>query len=661
MAKNIVVVESPAKAKTIEKILGADYKVVATYGHLRDLPKSQLGVDLDNNFEPKYIIPRGSAPKIKAMQKSLAQAKQIYLATDFDREGEAIAWHLTQAIPAKPDQKVSRITFTEITSEAIKSAVKNPRQIDENLVDAQQARRVLDRLVGYLLSPVLWKKVRSGLSAGRVQSVALKLIVDREKEIEVFTPEEYWSVTTSLISGNEEFRAELNKISGQKAKIEDEAAAQKITDELKKSSYIVVGTDTKEVRRQPAAPFITSTLQQEAARKLGFSAKKTMIVAQQLYEGIELPEGSVGLISYMRTDSYQLSGEALNSIRKLISERYGSEYLPPQARVFKKKVKGAQEAHEAIRPTDIWRTPEKVQAYLSKDQQRLYLLIWQRTLACQMNDAKFLQIGADIGAGEYNLRSSGRRTVFDGFTKIYQEGRDDDDEEAARILPPLEKGQTLQLNKVLPEQHFTSPPPRYTEASLIKKLEENGIGRPSTYAPIISTLLDRGYATKDGPRLTAEPVGTLVVDLLKDHFPFVVDVKFTAEMEDKLDDVAEGKTPWRPTIEGFYKPFHELLSQTDKIEPKKPPEIVTDEECQICGKPMVIKSGRFGQFMACSGYPECKNTKAIVKTIGVACPEDGGELIQKRTRRGKLFYGCSNYPNCKYATWRKPATAPTKE
>ncbi len=657
--KNVVIVESPAKARTIEKFLGAGYSVVASYGHIRDLPKSKLGIDTEHDFEPQYLIPRGAQKHLKALKTAVGTADQVYLATDFDREGEAIAWHITQAIEPKSNQQVSRITFTEITADAIRDSIKHSRDIDIDLVDAQQARRLLDRLVGYLLSPILWKKVKSGLSAGRVQSVALKLVVDRERAIADFTPQEYWSIQASLDTVKpESFLAMLTKIGEQKSEIADESTARKIEDDLNKLPFSVKSVDQKETSRRPAPPFITSSLQQEAGRKFGFTAKRTMMIAQQLYEGIDIGSGSTGLISYMRTDSYNLSNEALTQATQVIGELFGAKYTTGP-RYYKKKVRGAQEAHEAIRPTDLKRTPESLKEYLNTEQMKVYRLIWQRTLASQMLDAKYLQKGADITAGKYLFRATGRTTIFDGFTRLYQEGQDDDStEEPENKLPDLAPNDKLNLKELLPEQHFTSPPPRYTEASLIKQLEENGIGRPSTYAPTISTLLDRGYITKDAQRLVAQNIGFLVIDLLAQHFPFVVDEKFTAGMEDQLDEIAEGHAKWKPMIKAFYEDLsRQISSETDKIEKVKPPEIPTDEKCDVCGRPMVIKTGRFGEFLACSGFPECKNTKTIIKTIGIKCPEDGGEVIEKRTKRGKVFYGCSNYPKCNFATWTKPAEA----
>lgn len=662
MAKNVVIVESPAKAQTIEKFLGKDYKVVASYGHVRDLPKSRLGIDVEHDFEPEYMVPRGSGKTIKMLKAALKDAQNIWLATDYDREGEAIAWHLVQAVPPAPNQEVNRITFTEITEEAIKESIKHPRVIDQNLVDAQQARRVLDRLVGYSLSPVLWYKVRSGLSAGRVQSVAVKLVVDREREIEAFKPQEYWSLKAVLATAKKEaVEAELTKISGNKAELTAQKQVDEITKALDKAKFSVASIDSKEVKRSPSPPFITSSLQQEASRKLGYSARKTMSVAQQLYEGINIGSTHIGLITYMRTDSYNLSTQATSEAKQVITSLYGDKFASPTARIYKKKVRGAQEAHEAIRPSSFTRQPDQVKASLSDEQYKLYKLIWQRALASQMADARYRQDGADITAGDYQFRATGRTTLFEGFTKVYMESRDDNVEETDRALPVLAQGQPLDLQQLLPEQHFTSPPPRFTEASLIKALEEDGIGRPSTYAPTISTIMARGYVRNESRQLIPQDIGFIVTDLLTEHFPFVVSEEFTAEMEDKLDDIAEGQTEWQPVIKAFYDPFKSKLdTEVKKIPKVKIPEIPTDEKCEVCGKPMVIKTGRFGQFMACTGWPECKNTKAVLKTIGVKCPEDGGEIIERKTKKGRLFYGCSNYPNCKYASWNKPtATAET--
>ena len=656
MSKNVVVVESPAKANTIEKFLGKDYQVLASYGHVRDLPKSKLGIDVEHNFEPQYMIPKGSGKTVKALQAALKSAQTIYLATDYDREGEAIAWHILQAIPPTKDQKVERITFTEITEPAIKEAIKNPRKIDQDLVDAQQARRVLDRLVGYSLSPVLWKKVRSGLSAGRVQSVALKLIVDREREILAFKPDEYWSLIAELENTQKtRFQAELVKVAGEKPDLSSQKSTKTLEEKLQEADFKVESIDSKEVKRSPAPPFITSSLQQEASRKLGFSSKKTMVVAQQLYEGINIAGAHVGLISYMRTDSYNLATQATSQAKTLITKLYGPTYASPAPRVYKKKVRGAQEAHEAIRPTDLSRQPDNLTANLNKDQLRLYRLIWQRTMASQMADARYLQKGANIAAADCILRAKGRDTLFDGFTRVYTEGHDTEAEENDSALPDLKEGEKVNLVQLVPEQHFTSPPPRYSEASLIKALEENGIGRPSNYAPTISTIISRGYVVSENRQLQPQDIGIIVTDMLSEHFPFVVDAKFTARVEDQLDDVADGDKEWQPVVKEFYDPMKHIIdTETDKIEKIKIPEIPTDEICEVCGKPMVIKSGRFGQFLACTGFPECKNTKQWHEPTGITCPLDGGDVVERKTKRGRKFWGCGNYPECKFASWVKP-------
>ena len=647
MAKNLVIVESPAKAKTIEGYLGKNYKVVASFGHVRDLPKSKLGIDVEHNFTPEYIIPRGSAKKINELKKLIHGAETIYLATDLDREGEAIAWHIVQAIPPTSKQDVKRITFSEITKSAIEKAVAHPRAINQNLVDAQQARRLLDRLVGYSLSPVLWKKIRYGLSAGRVQSVALKLIVDREREIEAFKAEEYWQILADLkTTQNQVFTAELNKIDGKKAEVKTAATAKKVEFELKGAAYQVASIDSKESRKSPLPPFITSTLQQSAYSRLGYGTRRTMGIAQSLYES--------GLISYMRTDSTNVSTQALEQVRKLIEGQYGPRYLPDKPNFYKKKAKAAQEAHEAIRPTDFFRPPETLTSQLKSDELKLYKLIWQRAVASQMNQAHYQQNGIDVVAEKYNLRATGRIVLFDGFTKVWGV----DKKEEPQRLPELAKGDQLELARLRAEQHFTQPPARYSEASLVKKLEAEGVGRPSTYAPTISTIQTRGYVINEEKRLMPQPIGMIVSDLLSNNFEFVTEPEFTAELEDKLDDIADGKEAWQPVVKDFYGPMDKLVQEkTDTIERVKIPVIETDEKCELCGKPMVIKSGRFGQFLACSGWPECKNTKPIVKSTGVSCPKcHDGEVVEKKTKKGRKFYGCSRYPDCDYATWTKPKT-----
>lgn len=643
--KSVVVVESPAKAKTIEKYLGTGYKVLASYGHVRDLPKSRLGIDVENDYKPDYIIPRASGKQVKALTKELEKANSIYLATDYDREGEAIAWHIQEAIPPQKGQDVKRITFTEITKEAVSEALKHPRELDRDLIDAQQARRVLDRLVGYSLSPVLWRKVKSGLSAGRVQSVAVKLIVDREREIKEFKPEEYWTIAAELKAGAGQFVAKLVKIGGKKADQVEKKLAQQAEKDLSRADYRVSSYEQKPVSRNPFPPFITSSLQQDASRRLGFTARRTMRAAQWLYES--------GHITYMRTDSFTISAQAQHQIVAEITKQFGKNYA--EARQFKKKVRGAQEAHEAIRVTDA--SKQAGDLALDGDQSKLYDLIWKRTLASQMAPAKYLRKTITVEAGSYELRASAEEMQFDGFSKVYQVAQEDDeDEEQTQKIPPVEVGENLDFVKLLKEQHFTTPPPRYNEASLIKKLEEEGIGRPSTYAPTISTIVDRGYIQREGRQLVPQDTGFWVTDLLSKHFPDVVNVKFTAEIEDGLDDIAEGKTAWQPVVRSFYQPLEKRI-QTEQIEKIEIPVIETDEVCDKCGKTMVIKTGRFGEFMACSGYPECKNAKPLAKKVGLACPKDGGDIIEKKTRKGRVFYGCSNYPNCDYASWTKPTEA----
>jgi DNA topoisomerase-1 len=652
---NLLIVESPAKAKTIEEYLGKEYKVLATYGHLRDLPKSKLGVNMAT-LDPEYIIPVKSRKTVTALKKEAALADKVILATDEDREGEAISWHVTYALGID-EKKYERITFHEITKDALLAAVKNPRKIDQNLVDAQQGRRVLDRLVGYNLSPLLWSKIRRGLSAGRVQSVALRLIVDREREIEAFKPDEYWELFAEL-KKEEEFTAKLTKKEGKNLEVNTKKDADQILLDLAGQKYIVSKVDRKEQKKQPSPPFITSTLQQESARKLRYSAKKTMVLAQHLYEGKKLPgEGSVGLITYMRTDSLNVSSQALDEAREYINDQFGRDYLPESARLYRKKVKGAQEAHEAIRPTSFKRTPESLKDILDVDELRVYELIWKRALASQMKEAILDLTGVDVKAGEYIFRATGKQVKFDGFTKIYLEGTPEKiaEESKEALLPKLEVGDDCELLKLDPQQKFTKPPARYSEASLIKALEEFGIGRPSTYAPTLSTIKDRGYVRLEARYFIPEETGYIVNDMLVKHFPGIVNVEFTAKMEEELDDVAEGKIEWKAPIKEFWGPFEKDLAEaTEKIE-KINTDVETKEVCEKCGKPMVIRHGRFGQFLACTGFPDCKNAKPIVKTTGQKCPDcEKGDMVIKRTKRGKTFYGCSRYPECKWAAWKLP-------
>lgn len=647
---NLVIVESPAKGKTIEKYLGKDYKVLASFGHVRDLPKSKLGVDVDKDYEPSYLIPTKARKVITQLKGEAKKSDVIYLATDYDREGEAIAWHIQKALDLESNKKtvVKRITFHEITESAIKEAIKHPRNLDMDLIDAQQARRVLDRLVGYKLSPFLWKKVYTGLSAGRVQSVAVRLIVDREREIKAFVPVEYWSIEADLEAAQQPFTASLILHNGKKLEkltIQTKEEAEGIAKDLEDSTYKVISVTTKEVSRNPYAPFTTSTLQQTSAHQLGYTAKRTMMLAQQLYEA--------GHITYMRTDSVNLSNEAISGARSYIEKEFGSKYLPDSPKLYKTKSRGAQEAHEAIRPTDPKKTPDQLRNDIPDDQLRVYELIWKRLIACQMNAAKFNQISAEIETkgktGEYTFRSSGQNVVFDGFLRLWQEKLD------VKSLPEMTEGQVVDLIKLRYDQHFTEPPARFNEASLIKALEEFGIGRPSTYAPTISTIVDRGYVRIEARQFLPQEVGFIVIDLLKEHFPNIVDIGFTAQMEENLDDVAEGKKPWVQVIDQFYKPFNTLLGEKEISVEKQKTEEATDEVCDKCGKPMVAKLGRFGRFLACSGFPDCKNTKAILKPTGVKCPDcKEGDVIERMTRRRRKFWGCSRYPDCNYATWDDP-------
>jgi DNA topoisomerase-1 len=649
---NLIIVESPTKSKIISKFLGKDYLVKSSFGHIRDLPKSKLGVDVEKDFTPKYLIPAKARKAVKELKDALKKADLLILATDEDREGEAIAWHITQALDIKKVE-IKRIVFHEITKQAINKALENPRELDMNLVDAQQARRVLDRLVGYELSPFLWKKISRGLSAGRVQSVAVRLIVDREREIDAFKPDEYWSIEANL-KKETEFTARLIKKDNKaipKQGIKTKKEADEIVKDLKGAEYQVNKVEGKETKRNPLPPFTTSTLQQEAARKLGFSAKQTMRLAQQLYEGMKVGEkSSSGLITYHRTDSLNLSGEAVEQARGFIHNTFGEKYIPETARFYKTKSKGAQEAHEAIRPTSASRQPEEIKKYLSAQQYKLYNLIWQRFIACQMSAAILDTLTVDIAAKNYTFRANGSTIKFDGFFKVYPTKTQE------TILPPLNEKDILELIKLLTEQHFTQPPARYTEASLVKTLEEYGIGRPSTYAPIISTIQDRGYVIKnEQKRFVPEEIGMIVIDMLKENFPEIVDVQFTANMEEKFDQIADGKEEWTKVIRNFYEPFHKNLTEKYESVEKKNMEEPTDKICPECGRPIIIKRGRFGKFYSCSGFPECKHTEAIINSTGVKCPECGeGEIVERRTRKGKIFYSCSRYPKCKYALWNKP-------
>lgn len=646
----LVIVESPAKGQTIERYLGKGYKVMASFGHVRDLPKSVLGVEVDRSYEPKYIVPAKSKKVVSELKKEIKNAEVVYLATDYDREGEAIAWHIKEALNLDNSKNttVKRITFHEITQSAIKEAVAHPRELDYNLIDAQQARRVLDRLVGYKLSPFLWKKVYKGLSAGRVQSVTVRLVVDREREILAFVPTEYWSIEADLLAGKVLITASLvacgNKKIDKMAIINQEQA-NLITQDLKNAQYKVSDLIKKTINRHPYPPFTTSTLQQTASHQLGFSAKRTMVLAQQLYEA--------GHITYMRTDSVNLSSQAVSSARDYISSAFGAPYLPPEPRLYKTRSKGAQEAHEAIRPTSPASAPPDLAMNVPDDQRQLYELIWKRLIACQMASARFEQISLEVAAAgnkdSYMFRATGQNVIFDGFLHLWQEKLE------VTGLPDLEKGSELVLQKLRHDQHFTEPPPRYNEASIIKALEEFGIGRPSTYAPTISTIVDRGYVKIENRQLQPQEVGFIVIDLLKEHFPNIVDIGFTATMEENLDNVAEGKKVWTEVIDEFYRPFIKLLTEKEVSVLKRKTEEATDEVCEKCGQPMVIKLGRFGRFLACTGFPDCRNTKAILKTVGRPCPTCAqGELAERTTKRHRHFWGCSRYPECDYATWDDP-------
>ena len=647
--KTLVIVESPSKAKTIGKYLGSSYKVMASVGHIRDLPKSKLGIDIENDFEPEYIPIRGKGDLIKELKKEAKQAGKIYLATDPDREGEAISWHLAYLLGIDPASDC-RIVFNEITKETIKNAVKHPRPIDLKLVDAQQARRVLDRLVGYQISPLLWRKVRRGLSAGRVQSAALKIICDRENQIKDFIPKEYWNIYGHFKKGRG-FDAKLTEYKGKKISVSNKEEADNIIRNLNAGKYKVGQITNKERSRKPFAPFTTSSLQQDAANKLGFTTKKTMMIAQQLYEGVEVKgHGILGLVTYIRTDSVRISEEAKAVAKEYITEKFGSQYASDNA--FSNRKKDIQDAHEAIRPSNLRLDPESIKESLTKDQYALYKLIWTRFLASRMAAARFESVQVSVNNGDYTLRAQGSRLLFEGYQKIYSSNIEEDKD---KILPPLEEGEELEALNTSGEQKFTEPPSRFTEASLVKDLEEKNIGRPSTYAPIIATLTERKYVTRQKKTLVPTELGFVVTELMEEYFKEIVDTGFTADMEDKLDDVEVKDLNWKEIVRDFYGTLKEELDVADKaIEKVKLEDQATDEKCDICGRPMVIKSGRFGEFLACSGYPECKNTRPIVKKTGVVCPDCGGDIVVKRGKSGKIFYGCSNYPSCTRAYWYKP-------
>ncbi|MCY9375731.1 type I DNA topoisomerase [Bacillus sp. T17B1] len=655
MSDYLVIVESPAKAKTIERYLGKKYKVKASMGHVRDLPKSQMGVDIEQNFEPKYITIRGKGPVLKELKTAAKKAKKVYLAADPDREGEAIAWHLAHSLDLDLNSDC-RVVFNEITKDAIKESFKHPRAINTDLVDAQQARRILDRLVGYKISPILWKKVKKGLSAGRVQSVALRLIIDREKEINDFKPEEYWTIDGTFLKGQETFEASFFGKNGKKLPLKSEADVKDILSQLKGNKYTVEKVTKKERKRNPALPFTTSTLQQEAARKLNFRAKKTMMIAQQLYEGIDLGrEGTVGLITYMRTDSTRISNTAVDEAAAFIDQAYGKEFLGGKRKPAKKN-ENAQDAHEAIRPTSVLRKPSELKAVLGRDQMRLYKLIWERFVASQMAPAVLDTMSVDLTNNGLTFRANGSKVKFSGFMKVYVEGKDDQMEEKDRMLPDLHEGDTVLSKDIEPEQHFTQPPPRFTEARLVKTLEELGIGRPSTYAPTLDTIQRRGYVGLDNKRFVPTELGQIVLELIMEFFPEIINVEFTAKMEKDLDNVEEGNIEWVQIIDNFYTDFEKRVKKAEsemkevEIEPE-----YAGEDCELCSSPMVYKMGRYGKFLACSNFPDCRNTKPIVKQIGVKCPSCGeGNIVERKSKKKRVFYGCDRYPECEFVSWDKP-------
>lgn len=668
MAKNLVIVESPAKARTIERILKKDFQVKATMGHVRDLPEKELGVDPESDFAAKYVVSRGKQKVLREIKAAAKDAQTLYLATDPDREGEAISWHIVHAAHLEK-MPTKRVVFHEITKEAVEEAFRHPKDINMKLVNAQQARRILDRLVGYKISPILWRKVLKGLSAGRVQSVTVKMIVDREREIQGFVPTEYWSIEAELKKGKAAFRAGLIGIGkSKKLSISTQDEAKALCVDLERASYTVSDIKQKKVPRQPVAPFITSTLQQEAWHKLRFSAKRTMSAAQALYEGIAIGGAEpIGLITYMRTDSTHVAAQAITETREYVANTFGVNYLPDSPRLFKKKVKGAQEAHEAIRPTSVHREPAAMKSHLTPDQFKVYDLVWKRMVASQMAGALFDSTTVDIlaasGKNKYLFRAASSTLAFPGFLALYSEGRDGEENgEKKSTLPELAQGDTLNLIELFPEQHFTKPPARYTEATLIKALEENGIGRPSTYAPILSTIQDREYVAKEKGQFKPKEMGFVVTDLMADHFPEIVDTQFTARMEETLDEISTGELEWVPALRAFYDVFAVEVEKAYTDMPKvKAAAEPTDEICEKCGSPMVIKRGRYGKFLACNNFPACKNARPIRTEIDINCPRCGGKLVERRTKRKRTFYGCSNYPDCDFATWEKPLSVPCPE
>ena len=660
MADYLVIVESPAKAKTIERYLGKKYKVKASVGHVRDLPRSQMGVSAENNFEPKYITIRGKGPVLQELKSAAKKVKKVYLAADPDREGEAIAWHLATALNIDINSDC-RVVFNEITKDAIIESFKNPRPINMDLVDAQQTRRILDRLVGYNISPILWKKVKKGLSAGRVQSVALRMIIDRENEIKNFQPEEYWTIEGTFEKGKKSFDALYYGNGKEKIKLTNEEQVKTILKGVKGTDFNVVNVSKKERKRNAAPAFTTSSLQQEAARKLNFRAKKTMMLAQQLYEGIDIgkKEGTVGLITYMRTDSTRISETAKTDAIAFIESKYGKEYIATEIKPTK-KASNAQDAHEAIRPTSTMRTPEELKAVLSRDQLRLYRLIWERFIASQMAPAILDTVAVDLQNGDVLFRANGSQVKFAGFMKLYIEGTDDQTEETTKLLPEMEIGDQVKSLEIEPKQHFTQPPPRYSEARLVKTMEELGIGRPSTYAPTLDTIQRRGYVVLDAKRFMPTELGEIVHQLVLEFFPDIINIEFTAQMEQDLDDIEEGSRQWKNIVEEFYKDFEVHVKYADEAMEKV---VIKDEpageDCELCGSPMVYKLGRYGKFMACSNFPDCRNTKAIMKPIGVKCPScETGEIVERKSKTKRLFYGCNQYPECEFVSWDKPISRP---
>ncbi len=678
--RKLVIVESPAKARTVGNFLGSEYAVMASKGHVRDLLVSQLSVDVQNDFEPKYRVPNEKRETVSELKRAAADAEVVYLATDPDREGEAIAWHLMAAADIPPD-RTQRVVFHEITKQAVAEAFAHPRSIDQALVNAQQARRILDRLVGYNITELLWEKVRNRLSAGRVQSIALRMVVDREREIEAFKREEYWTIDAELSKrGSQDaksrFLARLVRIQDEEPKLTSEQETMPHVEALQVSRYVVSDYKTGIRQRRPSAPFTTSTLQQEASRRLGFTATRTMKTAQDLYEGIELANGEIiGLITYMRTDSLSVSVEAQQEARQYIVQRFGADFIPAEVPVYKTKAKGAQEAHEAIRPTSVLRHPDEVKQYLTNDQFRLYKLIWERFVASQMSPAVYDTVRVEIAAGpsenpnRYLLRSSGSRVRFAGFLALYEDSRDEDaavDEDEGRYLPPMEVGEVLQLISVIPQQHFTEPPPRYTEASLVRALEEYGIGRPSTYAPTVAVIQDRDYVIKQDKRLVPTEIGKVVSDLLVQFFPEEMDYQFTARMEEDLDEIAEGHIEWKPVLRQFYTPFEQRLLYARERMPRMKQDELVGRKCPTCSTgDLVIKYGRRGKFIGCSNYPECKHTEPYIELTGIPCPkcgqDHGGQVVERKTKRGRTFYGCSRYPDCDFAAWKLPSAAPVTD